>query len=147
MGLSFKYTASALCYSIIHQHCQLTSSALAFPHNEVVRFVLQQHARMPDFLKLPMVILTLVFDLWGIFQGGTLFHRLPPSTRCQQIELWRNSPLGVCRDLIRFYESLTIFGWYSTSGSDFAMSYLPEFSRKVENDQIPGFTVYAREQC
>ena len=116
MSLSFEYTASAICYSIIHQRCQPTSSLLAFPHNEVVGFVLQQHSRMPDYLRLPIVVLTLVFDLWGILQGGALFHRLPHSVRWHQIDLWQSSPIGFCRDLIRFYESLTVFGWYSRTG-------------------------------
>ena len=113
MCLSFQNTASALCYSIIQQRCSPSSSASAFTHNEVVRFVGQQHRSMPDFLQFPIMVLTLVFDLWGIVRRGSLFHRLPHTERWDQIESWQNSPLGFCRDLIRFYESLTVFGWYS----------------------------------
>jgi hypothetical protein len=119
MGLNFRYTISALCYSIIHQHCQSAGSAWAFPHNDVVHFVLQQHSRMPDFLRFPIIVLTLAFDLWGIVQGGHLFHRSPHSTRWRQIHSWRESRIACCRDLIRFYESLTLFGWYAiTTRSD-----------------------------
>jgi hypothetical protein len=122
--LSFRYTVSALCYSIINQRCESTSSALAFPHNEVVQFVLQQHSRMPDFLRFPIVFLTLVFDLWGIVQGGSVFHRLPPETRSCQINSWRSSPLGFCRDLMRFYESIAVFGWYASPTTNLASQEL-----------------------
>lgn len=124
MGLNFENTASALCYSIIHQRCQFTTSELAFPHNNVVRFVLQQHSRMTDFLQLPIVILTLAFDLWGLVRRGALFHRLPHPTRWHQIRGWQNSPIGVCRDLIRFYESLSVFGWYASTETNLKNSCL-----------------------
>lgn len=115
MGLSFQHTASALCYSIIDQRCEPGNSTLTFHHNEVVHFVLQQYSRMPDFLQLPIVVLTLIFDMWGIVQGGTLFHRSPPSVRWLQIQSWRRSPIGFCRDLIRFYESLALFSYYANT--------------------------------
>lgn len=115
MILNFKYTVSALCYSIIHQRCEPTSSALAFPHNDIVHFVLQQHNRMPDFLRFPILFLTLVFDLWGILQGSSPFHRSLPATRWRQIKSWRSSRIGFCRDLMRFYESLTVFAYYDTT--------------------------------
>ena len=112
----FENTASAICYSIIHQRCQANTSELALSYNKVVRFVLQQYSRMPDFLRFPIVMLTLAFDLWGLVRRGTLFHRLPHSTRWDQIQSWQNSPIRVCRDLIRFYEGLTVFFWYSSAG-------------------------------
>lgn len=114
MHLIFQNTVSALCYSIIGKKGDSSSLSSVFPNNEVVNFVLQQYQNMPDFLKLPIVILTLAFDGWGLLQGGKLFHLLPPPTRWRQIQIWQNSPIGLCRDLIRFYESLTIFGWYSS---------------------------------
>lgn len=115
MGLNFQNTASALCYSIIERRCEPTNSILTFHDNEVVRFVLQQHGRMSDFLQLPIVVLTLTFDMWGIVQGGALFHRSPPSVRWLQIQSWRRSPIGFCRDLIRFYESLVLFSYYTST--------------------------------
>jgi hypothetical protein len=67
---------------------------------------------MPDFLRFPIACLTLIFDLVGIAYGGSPFHRLPHSVRWRQIESWKNSPIGFCRDLIRFYESLVVFDGY-----------------------------------
>ena len=119
MALNFESTASALCYSIIHQRSQSTTLEIPFSHNKVVCFVLQQHSNMPDFFRLPIIILTLIFDLWGLLRRGTLFHRLPHESRWHQIQGWKNSPISVCRDLIRFYESLTIFSWYSNISGQF----------------------------
>ena len=129
MSLSFQHTVSALCYSIIYQRCQPCQpieSALAFPHNDVVAFVLQQHSRMPDYFRFPIVALTLVFDLWGVLRVGAPFHQLAHEVRWRQIQSWQNSPIGACRDLMRLYESLTIFCWYSSIPSPLA------FTREVE---------------
>jgi hypothetical protein len=122
LGLNFQHTVSALCYSIIDQHCQpadaiasgtVQRAIMAFPNNEVVEFVLEQHQRMPDFLRFPILILTLILDGLTLLWRGAPFHTLPPNLRSQQIEAWRNSRFSFCRDLIRFYESLTLFSWYS----------------------------------
>ena len=118
MSVNFEHTVSALCYSIIHQRCQQAASASTFPHNQVVRFVLRQHRRMPDFLQFPIRFLTLLFDLWGIIQAGSLFHRQPHSQRWRQIESWKQSSLGICRDFIRVYESLTLVYFYSNTTID-----------------------------
>ncbi len=111
----FKNTASALCYSIIHHRCENDNNNTDFPHNQIVQFVLQQHGRMPDYLKLPIILLTLIFDSWGILRRGCLFHVQQDTVRWQQIEDCKQLPLGIFRDLIRFYESLVIFAWESES--------------------------------
>jgi hypothetical protein len=68
---------------------------------------------MPDYLKLPIVILTLIFDLAGLFSDGVPFCQQPSNIRLAQLKNWHHSPFNFCRDLMRFYESLTIFGLYS----------------------------------
>ena len=107
----FENTISALCYSIIQHRCPQSNETLEFPHNQIVQFVGQQYSRMPDYLKLPIMILTLIFNSWGIVRTGGFFHVQPSNLRWQQIEQWKQSPLGICQDLIRFYESLVIFCW------------------------------------
>jgi hypothetical protein len=109
----FTNTASALCYSIIQHCCQSSISPLNFPHNDVVRFVLQQHSRMPDYLRFPIIFLTLFFNFWGIIIMGSPFHRQPHTMRLQQISAWKNARLSICRDLIRFYESVVVLCWQS----------------------------------
>lgn len=97
--------------------------------NRVVNFVVRQHAGMPDFLRWPLLALTLAFDLAGLFYFLGLFHSQPPNRRQAQMELWRQSPLGPFRDLMRFYDSLAILGW---TDSD-----LPEFKPQTANGSEP----------
>ncbi|MEL7037899.1 MAG: hypothetical protein AAFO04_20120 [Cyanobacteria bacterium J06592_8] len=111
MNQLFTSTASALCYSIIQQFCQPLHSDDDFPHNNIVRFVLQQHSRMPDYLKFPILFLTILFDFWGIIVSGSPFHQQPHQKRSHQILAWKNAPISLCRDLIRFYESLVVLSW------------------------------------
>lgn len=109
----FEHTASSLCYSIIQARCISSPSLLYFPHNDVVRFVLEQHSRMPDYLQFPILFLTLIFDITGLFLDGSLFHTQPHTVRWNQITAWKNSPISICRDFIRFYESLVVLCWQS----------------------------------
>ena len=113
MNQLFINTASALCYSIIQQCCQSADSPNHFPHNDIVRFVLQQHNRMPDYLRFPIFLLTLFFNFWGLIAGGSPFYRQPHKMRWDQVCAWKNAPISICRDLIRFYESLVVLGWKS----------------------------------
>lgn len=79
--------------------------------NRVVGFVLRQHGAMPDFLRLPLLMLTLAFDLAGLPLFFGLFHRQSVGRRRVQMQLWRESPIGPFRDLMRFYDSLAILAW------------------------------------
>lgn len=108
----FKNTVSALCYSLIDYRFPVSKTSLYFPHNSVVQFVLEQQKRMPDYLQFPLFILTLIFEFSGLMRGS-LFHCQPPSMRQLQILAWKNSPFQVCRDVIRFYESLVVLYWQS----------------------------------
>jgi hypothetical protein len=113
MLLSFQSTVSTLAYSIIRERCGEGGNGPGFPHNRVVRFVLEQQARMPDYLRLPLIGLTLVIDAWTIPLTGHSFHRLPHERRWRQILAWKKSTFGFRRELIKFYEALVIFGWYA----------------------------------
>jgi hypothetical protein len=106
----FQVTVSALTDSLIREHGGPSFSPL---HEQVVRFVLEQHGHMPDYLRLPIMLLTCVFDLVSLLVAGHPFHRLAHDRRRRQLLAWRAARLGVCRDLIRFYETLVVFGWTS----------------------------------
>lgn len=110
---AFHATVSALCYSILEERCPGLEAESEFPHNQAVRFVLQQHAGMPDFLRVPFAGVTLGFGLSSLLRHGRPFHQLPHRERWTQIEAWRSAPISVCRDLIRFYESFVIFHSYT----------------------------------
>ena len=108
----FHSTASAIVYASV------SSTALPSSHrrlNWVVSFVLHQQAAMPDFLRFPIIALTLVFDLFGLFLFFGFFHKQCLRRRQIQLEFWRNSSFGPCRDFVRFYDSLATLAWTETS--------------------------------
>lgn len=110
---SFERTVYALAESIARERCPNTPDGGLEARRSVARFLLEQQRRMPDYLRLPMRCLTLAFDASALPFTGRSFHALPHEARLRQIRAWRGSRLGVRRDLIRFYEGLTIFAWYA----------------------------------
>jgi hypothetical protein len=109
----FQAVVSALVYSIIRERCRGLEGDPRFRPNRVVRFVLEQHARMPDYLRLPLIGLTLAFDTAALLRGGARFQRLDHLRRWRHIRAWKRSRIGLRRDLMRFYEGLTVFGAYA----------------------------------
>lgn len=109
----FHDTVSALVYSLAQTNAEPARPRLQPPYNDLVRFVLAQHARMPDYLRAPILAATLGFDMPAVLRRGHRFHTLPPAVRLHQIEAWKNSPLGFKRDLIRYFESLATLALYS----------------------------------
>jgi hypothetical protein len=105
----FENTVSALCYEIAGRE------GPAAPYNDVVRFVLLQHAKMPRVLGWGVRAGTVVFALAAL-RHGALFHRLRPARRRLQVDAWSISRLQACRDLIKLYSSLAIFAVYSRPG-------------------------------
>jgi hypothetical protein len=107
-------TVSALCDSIVVSRCAPAHSELREHHAELTRFVLAQQDRMPDYLRWPFRILTILFDLFGLVYAGRLFRSQDQATRWRQIEAWRTAPFfSPARDFIRFYESLVLYRWYA----------------------------------
>lgn len=112
MPLSFDSTVSALTSSIIWERCDGVTMDQSRSHDLVARSLLQSHAGMPDYLRMPLKCLTLVFDGWTLPFTGRPFHRLPHERRWRQVLAWRRSTLQFRRELVRFYESLVVFIWY-----------------------------------
>ncbi|WP_372623485.1 hypothetical protein [Falsiroseomonas sp.] len=83
------------------------------PSTSVGRFLLDVHARMPDYLRLPFRLLTLAFDAWSLPRHGKPFHRLPHELRIKHVQAWKTSRLEPRRRLIEFYETLAVFSLYS----------------------------------
>jgi hypothetical protein len=73
MQRAFEGAVSALCYAFIRGHFAARAGAPGPAWNRTARFVLDQHARMPDYLRLPLKVLTLLFVRWSCFP------RLPPT--------------------------------------------------------------------
>lgn len=118
---TFAPTVSALAYSIVRARCGDASPLADDRHNRVVRYVLAQHAGMPDYLRLPFAALTVVFGLTALVFGGRTFHALPHERRWRVVEAWRRLPVSFARDLLRFYEGLVVFAWFTLEhGGDLA---------------------------
>ena len=111
----FEHTVSAICYEIGYSETPGECSARSSSYNDITVFVLQQWRQMPRFLAWPLRIATIGFACSGLARGG-LFHRLSPHHRHLQVERWRHSSLGPCRDLIRFYRSLALLALWSRPG-------------------------------
>lgn len=103
--------AAALAYSLARPH--ETMPELAPPHNDLTQFILTQHGQMPDYLRTPLRLAALGFDISGLLRGGKCFHRQTPGQRAKQIAAWKNSRLSFQRDFIRYFESLTTLALYS----------------------------------
>jgi hypothetical protein len=104
-------TESALCYSIVHEVCLGGRKSEPVCCNAVVRFVAGQRARLPDFLRPVLGLLTVLFSVQCAVCHGRLFHRLDHQVRWRHVAAWRQSKLGFRRDFVRFYESLVILAW------------------------------------
>src|SRR4051812_3192422 len=90
----FHDAASALIYALAGSRTEPGHPELRAPYNDLTRFVLEQHSRMPDYLRGPMLAATLGFDLLGCVRTGHRFHHLSAGARLQQIEAWKNSKVG-----------------------------------------------------
>ncbi len=100
----FHDTTSALAYSLATPHAD--RSDLLPPYNDLTAFILRQHARIPDYLRTPMLLATLAVNANGV-------HRRAPEARARAIAAWKNSRLTFTRDLIRYHESLATLALYS----------------------------------
>ena len=79
---------------------------------------------MPRFLSLAMLVLTVLFDGYGIVRYGRVFHSLTLARRDKIISQWQHAPLRVCRDFVRFYDRMVMFVAYSmTETTDPAVKY------------------------
>ena len=80
---------------------------------DIAHFVLDVHARMPDYLRLAFRLMTLLFDAWPYPATGKPFHALDLAERRVRIRTWENSRLQARRGLMAFYKSFAIYGLYS----------------------------------
>jgi len=112
MKRAFEGAVSALCYAFIRAHFGARAGEPGPHWNNTVRFVLAQHARMPDYLRLPFQVLTLLFVHCSGFPRPGSYRSLDPDRRWSRIVGMRRSILGPFRDLIRFYEGLAILGFH-----------------------------------
>lgn len=113
----FEKTVSAICYEVAQSQNSGLVRLDSPPWNDVTQFVIGQWHRMPRFLAWPLRIATLGFACAGILTTGKFFHNLAPTRRGPIIESWRQSSIGPCRDLMRFYRSLALLALYNRKGA------------------------------
>lgn len=106
-------TVSALVYAVIADRCVAPPADRAFPHNDVVRFVVGQRSRLSGPLRPAMAALTWAFAASTLLRTCRPFRTLPADRRRRRLDAWRASRLGPCREFVRFHESLALFAWYS----------------------------------
>ena len=109
---NFEATLMAFADTIVRKK-QPIADRSAHDAEAVARFLSTAHAQMPDYLRLPFRILTLIFDAWPIALTGKPFHRLPLERRSAQVAAWENSRIELRRRLMEFYGSLALFCLYS----------------------------------
>lgn len=109
---------SALVYSLVREAVPDELREERFRENDAVRFVLGQMGRMPDHLRLGITTLTWLFDQSARLTTLRPFHALPPDARAARIAAARRSRFSFFRQLVRFYESLAVFGWYGHRQQD-----------------------------
>src|SRR3954464_4059275 len=105
----FESVVLSLTGTILQAHQPPTSEEAL----RVATFIREQHARLPDFLRVPLLLLTLLFDVWPVLRLRGWFHGQTLQRREAQVLAWKSSRRGPCRDLLKFYESLAVFGWFS----------------------------------
>jgi hypothetical protein len=72
----------------------------------VVSEIIERQGAMPDYLRLPTRMLTHIFDYWGLVVAGKRFQNLDAAGQAGLIDAWKSSRFNVCRNFVRFYESL-----------------------------------------
>jgi hypothetical protein len=110
---SLSGSVSALTYSLVREECDEERAGPRSPRNEIANYVLEQLRQLPDYLRLPMKALTLVFDAEGILVSGRPFHERSHDARWRQIERWRTSRLGFRVLFVRFYQGLVVYCWHA----------------------------------
>ena len=99
--------------ALVHDLSSLHGDPQPDTCNRILRFVTAQMDRMPSFLALAIRTATLGFGASRFLLEGSLFHRRDSDRRRVQVDSWRRSRLGPCRDLIKFYSSLVVLALYS----------------------------------
>ncbi len=83
--------------------------------NQTSEILFNKILLMPQYLALPMIILALIFDGYGIIFTGKRFYSQSASQRSKQYHQWKNSKLGIFRDFILFFDRLSLFVYFSLS--------------------------------
>jgi hypothetical protein len=76
-------------------------------------FLLRQMDQMPDYLRWPFRMVTLVYGMHTILLHGRLFHALTPEQKDRVIRRWKHSKISFMSTFIRFFEGLVTVHVYA----------------------------------
>jgi hypothetical protein len=107
---SFEKTVRAIADTLVQQD---PAPADASRGELIATFLLASHARMPDYLRLAIRLLTLFFDASSYPITGRPFHKLGFARRASQFDRWDRSRLKFRQSFTTFYRTLATFGLYS----------------------------------
>ena len=99
--MSHKGIVVAISAGLQHQHFDSGMRA-----EDIAVEILGRQAAMPDYLRFPMWMATMLFDVAGVISGGRRFQEKDGPARARQLNKWKYSRIGACRNFVRFYESL-----------------------------------------
>lgn len=105
-------TISALVHAVAVQHDTSPLVAHGESYGPIADFAVGQVAHMTSPLRLPMRLATMGLSVLALVSAGAWLHRLPVERRRRLIGRWRSSRIGAIRDVIRFYDSLTVLSLY-----------------------------------
>jgi choline dehydrogenase-like flavoprotein len=109
----YRDTVSALAYSLASPQSDPAVASLTAPYNDLASFILHQKNDLPDYLRLPMLGLSGLFEFLPAFASARPFHIRPPEQRAVLLQKWKSSRLGFQRDFVKYYESLATLGLWS----------------------------------
>lgn len=103
--MSHRQVISAIAAELDRRHGNL-GARFSLGIDEVTDEIIRCQKIMPDYLHVPMWLLTQMFDLAGLPREGSRFRKLQADKQTAQLTAWKNSRLEICRNFVRFYESL-----------------------------------------
>lgn len=113
----FDKTVAALVDAIAAGHDRDPRRPRPRPCRSAADFVGGQVAHMSAPLRPPLRIATCGLSLLALLATGAPLHRLPVDRRRRLVDHWRRSRLGPIRDVVRFYESLTLLAVYDAEAT------------------------------
>ncbi len=81
--------------------------------HRVATLMTDRIAAMPWIFSWGVAVLTIWFELSAFFRYFRSFGSLDAQHRARHVRRWRESRLGLCRDLVDLYERMLCFLYYS----------------------------------
>jgi len=78
----------------------------------LTRYVTNQIAAMPTFLRIPYSVALLAFELLPLARYGRRFGRLQPDARAAYVAWWSDSPVSAMRDFVKLIRSTSLLVFF-----------------------------------